>query len=48
MQATETEKHNILYLNYNYDSSCICVGTEDGFIIYSVHPCEEIFHRSKK
>ena len=48
MQSTDSEKHKILYLNYNQESTCICVGTEDGFIIYSIKPCEELFHRSKK
>ena len=45
MKSTETEKHKILYLNFNQDSTCFCAGTEDGFSIYTIKPCEEIFHR---
>jgi hypothetical protein len=47
MIATEIEKHKILFLNFNQDSSCICVGTEDGFIIYYINPFQELVHRSK-
>jgi autophagy-related protein 18 len=39
-------KKNILYLNFNQDYSCICVGTEYGFIIYNVTPLKEIYKRS--
>ena len=48
MQSTDAEKHKILYLSFNQDSSCFCTGTEDGFVIYSINPFQEIFHRSKK
>ena len=37
----------ILYINYNQDYSCFCVGTEDGYIICNVQPFKKIFHRSK-
>ena len=39
--------NKILYINYNQDYSCFCVGTEDGYIICNVEPFKRIFHRSK-
>jgi hypothetical protein len=45
MQSTNAEKNKILYLNFNQDSTFICIGTEDGFSIFSVNPLEKIFHR---
>ena len=48
MQSTDAEKHKILYLSFNQDSSCFCTGTEDGFAIYSINPFQEIYQRSKK
>ena len=47
MLATESEKHKILFLNFNQDNSCICAGTEDGFIIYYTNPFQELINRSK-
>ena len=37
---------NILYLNFNHDYSCICIGTEKGYSIYNVSPFKEIYKRS--
>ena len=45
MQSTNSEKNEILYLNFNQDSTCFCTVTEDGFSIYNINPLEEIFHR---
>ena len=47
MIATEPEKNKILFLNFNQDSSCICAGTEDGFIIFYINPFQVVVHRSK-
>ena len=47
MIVTESEKNNILFLNFNQDSSCICAGAEDGFIIYYINPFQELINRSK-
>ena len=38
--------HKVLYINYNQDFSCFCVGTEDGYIICFVDKYKRIFHRS--
>ena len=38
--------HKDLYINYNQDFSCFCVGTEDGYIICFVDKYKRIFHRS--
>jgi hypothetical protein len=45
MQGTDSEKNQILYLNFNQCSNCFCIGTEDGFSVYNIKTCEEIFHR---
>lgn len=36
----------VLYINYNQDFSCFCVGTEDGYMICFVDKYKRIFHRS--
>ena len=43
---SENNSKNILYLNFNYDYSCISVGTENGYIIYNASPFKEIYKRS--
>ena len=47
MIETESEKNKILFLNFNQDSSCICAGTEDGFMIFYIDPFQMLIHRSK-
>ena len=47
MDVKSDLSNKILYINYNQDYSCFCVGTEDGYIIYNVEPFKRIFHRSK-
>ena len=47
MLTTDSEKHKILFINFNQDSSCICAGTEEGFIIYFISPFKELVNRSK-
>ncbi len=37
---------NILYLNFNQDYSCICIGAEFGFVIYNISPLKELCKRS--
>ena len=46
MITTESEKHKILFLNFNQDSSCICAGTEEGFQIFYINPFQELIFRS--
>lgn len=36
----------IIYVNFNQDCSCLCIGTEDGYLIYNISPFKEIFKRS--
>ena len=48
MITTESEKHKMLFLNFNQDASCICAGTEDGFIIYYINPFQELIRRSNQ
>ena len=47
MQSLNFDNKKILYLNFNQDYTCFCVGTEGGFIIYNVEQYSRIFHRSK-
>ena len=48
MESTIKEnKNQILFINYNQDHSCFCVGTEDGYIICNAEKYKRIFHRSK-
>ena len=39
-------KNKILYINFNQDYNCFCVGTEEGYIICNVEKYKRIFHRS--
>ena len=34
----EIEDENILYISFNQESSCFCIGTETGFRIYNSYP----------
>ena len=34
----EIEDENILYISFNQESSCFCIGTESGFRIYNSYP----------
>jgi autophagy-related protein 18 len=45
-QNKEYIKDTILYMNFNQDSSCICIGTENGFHIYNAEPFKNIYSRS--
>ena len=47
MITTESEKHKMLFLNFNQDASCICAGTEEGFIIFYINPFQDLVNRSK-
>ena len=40
-------QEKILYINFNQDYDCFCVGTEEGYIICNVEKYKRIFHRSK-
>ena len=46
-QSTIKELNDtILFINFNKDFNCFCVGTEDGYIICSADKYKRIFHRS--
>lgn len=47
MNWTNIEQNKVLYLNFNQNSTCFCVGTEEGFMIFSVKPFKLLIHRSK-
>lgn len=36
----------ILFINFNQDYNCFCIGTEDGYIICNADKYKRIFHRS--
>ena len=42
------ENNKVLYINFNQDNSCFCVGTEEGFIICSSSHFKQILERSNK
>ena len=42
----EEIKSKILFINFNQDYNCFCVGTEEGYIICNVEKYKRIFHRS--
>ena len=39
-------KNQILFINFNQDFNCFCVGTEEGYIICNAENYKSIFHRS--
>lgn len=41
-------KNQILFINFNSDFNCFCVGTENGYIICNVEKYQRIMDRSKK
>ena len=43
----EPNEKKILYINFNQDYTCFCVGTEGGYCIYNVEKFTLIFNRSK-
>ena len=45
--SPEKIRISVLYLNFNEDYSCICIGTSIGYIIYNVSPLKEIYRKSK-
>ena len=48
MQSLNQAFHEkILYINFNQDYNCFCVGTDEGYLICSVEKYKRIFHRSK-
>ena len=46
MQSLNPQK-KILFINFNQDYSCFCIGTEDGYMIINAENYKRIFHRSK-
>ena len=45
--STKKKSIKVLYLNFNQDFSCICIGTSVGYIIYNVSPLKEICKKGK-
>jgi hypothetical protein len=43
----DENEDKILFINFNQDYNCFCIGTETGYIIYNVDKYKRIFHRSK-
>ena len=39
-------KNKILFINFNQDYNCFCIGTNQGYIICNVEKYKHIFHRS--
>ena len=39
--------NKIIFINFNQDYNCFCVGTEEGYMIFNAHNYKRIFHRSK-
>ena len=39
--------NTILYMNFNYDASCFCIGTTTGFSIFNSSPFQQIEYRGK-
>ena len=46
MELFKEIKNKILYISFNQDYNCFCVGTEDGYLIFNVEKYKRIFHRS--
>ena len=42
-----TESKQILYISFNQDGSCFCLGTKTGFTIFNTSPLQEL-HKSGK
>jgi hypothetical protein len=42
-----TESKQILYISFNQDGSCFCLGTKTGFFIFNTSPLQEL-HKSGK
>ena len=48
MESFPNEINNkILFINFNQDFNCFCVGTEEGYIICNAENYKRIFHRGK-
>ena len=43
---SEKFKEKILYVTYNQDSSCLSLGTQEGYMIYNISPFKNIYKRS--
>ena len=39
-------EEKILWVNFNQDFNCFCVGTQTGYSIFNVDKYKRIFHRS--
>ena len=39
-------EEKILFINFNQDYNCFCIGTGTGYIIYNVDKYKRIFDRS--
>ena len=45
MERTLTKNSKMLCFAFNQDSSCFCIGTEKGFIIYKASPLNDYYIR---
>lgn len=41
----DTKDDEMLFINYNQDATCLGVGSEKGFQIYSISPLRDSFER---
>ena len=46
MQSLNNNENKILFVNFNQDYSCFCIGTEEGYMILNTEKYKRIFHRS--
>ena len=42
----DENEDKILFINFNQDYNCFCIGTDQGYIICNVEKYKRIFHRS--
>ena len=41
----DTLNDEMLFINFNQDSTCLAIGSENGFIIYNISPLKDNFER---
>ena len=48
LPSEDNKENKVLYINFNQDNSCFCVGTEEGFLICATSPFKILLSRSNK